>query len=463
MRIPPYKDLEAPRVPPRGAYSRGVLLSLLTLLLLSIPSAQALGSLGALPSSSAPESAVPAHSDASASAPVSTSVQPAVADATAVVTNVAQKAPEAAAQAPAAVVSKGTTAPSGTANPSNDKPATQLLKPATQTVHVAATPVLQPATRATATTGVLKISAAPTREAGKAVAPVLDTVTHTVDKAPVSALGKTAAPVLEAATSAASKTAEASGHTATAVLPVLDTTAPGLRAAGRALTPNLASGLVAVGHVAAPVLQAAGRATTPFLQTADRTLGVGIPSALRPPAPRSPGQSIGDATAVTVASAAARGASSAFVPQTGGPLGDPFFGPSPCSASAGLMTKELLQEEGCKLLFAGRLPALSFVQQWLRAGLGAELSSALLAAGAPGYGHRAGATSTVGALISPEPAPLPGGSTGGVASGAGVFFSVFITLASLLLMGSLAAMRLLRLASESWRPAPFVLIPERPG
>jgi hypothetical protein len=50
-----------------------------------------------------------------------------------------------------------------------------------------------------------------------------------------------------------------------------------------------------------------------------------------------------------------------------------------------------------------------------------------------------------------------------MASGVGVAFSIFLVLAGLLLMGGLAAMRLLRLASEPWRVAQFVLVPERPG
>jgi hypothetical protein len=50
-----------------------------------------------------------------------------------------------------------------------------------------------------------------------------------------------------------------------------------------------------------------------------------------------------------------------------------------------------------------------------------------------------------------------------MASSFGIAFSIFFTLASLLLLGGLPAMRRLRLASEPWRAAPFVLIPERPG
>jgi hypothetical protein len=58
---------------------------------------------------------------------------------------------------------------------------------------------------------------------------------------------------------------------------------------------------------------------------------------------------------------------------------------------------------------------------------------------------------------------LTGGSSDAMASAAGGAVSIFLTLAGLLLMGGLAAMRLLRLASEPRRGAPFVLIPERPG
>jgi hypothetical protein len=64
---------------------------------------------------------------------------------------------------------------------------------------------------------------------------------------------------------------------------------------------------------------------------------------------------------------------------------------------------------------------------------------------------------------APAPSPLPGGFAGAMASAAGSAFPIFLTLVALLLVGSLAAMRLLRLASEPWRVAPFVLIPERPG
>lgn len=44
-----------------------------------------------------------------------------------------------------------------------------------------------------------------------------------------------------------------------------------------------------------------------------------------------------------------------------------------------------------------------------------------------------------------------------------VGFSIFLILAGLLMLAAPQAKRRLRLASELWRPAPFVLIPEPPG
>jgi hypothetical protein len=91
-----------------------------------------------------------------------------------------------------------------------------------------------------------------------------------------------------------------------------------------------------------------------------------------------------------------------------------------------------------------------------------------LESSADGDWHNDRAASTSASSVSPRPTPsqpLPGGSgssgTAGSAGGAG--FSIFLLLFGLLSIGGLAAMRLLRLASEPWHVAPFVLIPERPG
>jgi hypothetical protein len=63
----------------------------------------------------------------------------------------------------------------------------------------------------------------------------------------------------------------------------------------------------------------------------------------------------------------------------------------------------------------------------------------------------------------PEHAPSPGGASPATAAGTGFGLSIFLILAGLLMLAAPWAKRRLGLASEPWRLAPFVLIPERPG
>jgi hypothetical protein len=67
-------------------------------------------------------------------------------------------------------------------------------------------------------------------------------------------------------------------------------------------------------------------------------------------------------------------------------------------------------------------------------------------------------------LPAPSPTPAPTGGFSTATSASSGFGSIFfLTLATLLACGAPQALRRLRLASEPWRPAPFVLIPDRPG
>jgi outer membrane biosynthesis protein TonB len=64
----------------------------------------------------------------------------------------------------------------------------------------------------------------------------------------------------------------------------------------------------------------------------------------------------------------------------------------------------------------------------------------------------------------PPPGPAPSGAVGGsAAGGSGVGLSGFFTLAGQLRLAGPRAMRRLRLSSQPWLTAFFVLIPERPG
>jgi ribosomal protein L11 len=82
-----------------------------------------------------------------------------------------------------------------------------------------------------------------------------------------------------------------------------------------------------------------------------------------------------------------------------------------------------------------------------------------LAPAGSGAGH---GSTPAPAPSPPEPAPSPGlsASAGGAS---GLALSLLLTLTALLLLAAPPTLRRLRLANESWRPAPFALIPERPG
>jgi hypothetical protein len=83
----------------------------------------------------------------------------------------------------------------------------------------------------------------------------------------------------------------------------------------------------------------------------------------------------------------------------------------------------------------------------------------LLAVLASGAGHNGSPP----ASIPSSPGPSPGGVSESTVAACGFALSIFLTLAGLSMLAAPHAMRRLRLASEPWRLAPFVLIPERPG
>jgi hypothetical protein len=143
----------------------------------------------------------------------------------------------------------------------------------------------------------------------------------------------------------------------------------------------------------------------------------------------------------------------------------PAGAPSALPACAGSALRPAAEALIVSCASAGSLPLSSVsAAQLLEPLIGAEHSAATFSSAGTAAGGHLGAGSSVGAIpAAPIPTPLPLSSSSATASGVGVAFSIFLTLAGLLLIGGLAAMRLLRLASDSWRMAQFVLVPERPG
>jgi hypothetical protein len=87
-------------------------------------------------------------------------------------------------------------------------------------------------------------------------------------------------------------------------------------------------------------------------------------------------------------------------------------------------------------------------------------ASAPVGDGSDGSGGSFGGTRS----FIPPPGPAPSGAVGGsAAGGSGVGLSGFFTLAGQLRLAGPRAMRRLRLSSQPWLTAFFVLIPERPG
>jgi hypothetical protein len=305
------------------------------------------------------------------------------------------------------------------------------------------------------------------------VARTLEPATHTVLRTATSALGAT------------SKTTQG------VVAPILKTAAPTAAGTAQTVAPALGRTIYAITKAAAPALQSATRTINqatagPVLQTATRTIEQTVGPSLQ-----STTHTYGKATApgsqsmVKTASQEPLGSAPerpTFAPTTSAPTtsappvlpsaigahysnpGEPSSASPACPASSGLATEELVEESCGPVASAARPSSLSTdaLLQGMRTGLPTPL---LISADFQDGSRQANAPGTASVLIPPHPVPTPlsGGSSSAMASGAGVAFSIFLVLAGLLSIGSLAAMRLLRLASEPWRVAPLVLIPERPG
>jgi hypothetical protein len=312
----------------------------------------------------------------------------------------------------------------------------------TQTANpTTANPTAEPLTEGGSTNAkkaTVPVSRTVVRSADKTVAPVLNTAAKTARKAAAPVLQTvsktrtgTVAPAVEAATQSTGKTVD-------------NTAAPVLHGVTQT-----------IGNTTAPVLRTAtqtvGATTSPIGKVASSTVA-GAPLRQSTVAP-----------AFAVAPPASRTGATPSAPLSNAQAGNPAgscFQPGVCLAPAGPTMEKLVENRGAP---TGSLSRVSVA--WLiQIGIGTEFTIATLTSGAAGNGLQMAAPSASIDRIPPAtPGPLPDGSSGAMGSAAGMAFSIFLTLAGLLLMGGLAAMRLLRLASEPWRAAPLVLIPERPG
>jgi hypothetical protein len=311
------------------------------------------------------------------------------------------------------------------------KTVASTLETAANTIHATTAPIVETAGKSVSKVAVPGI---------KTGAPVLDRTEQTVVKA--------AAPVLQTAT-------HTIGGVATPVGAVTTSTAAGVLQGvdgTTAIVSKVAS--QGIGQVAAPVVSTVTQVVSPT------ATGAGQLAAPLTTPTTGKGLSNPPARAAQDLSNAPSSVMNATPPTTP---------PSPGVLLSGSMPAPRVLPPGIsasaeELLIGGPLPAhpariVSFAQI-------ASVVESLATFPIPrngDYGRRAGTPPSTSILRPPASSPLPGGSLSAMAPLAGAAFSIFLTLAGLLLMGGLAAMRLLRLASEPWRRAPFVLIPERPG
>jgi hypothetical protein len=299
--------------------------------------------------------------------------------------------------------------------------------PATQRAEETVAPAIATAQRTVVTTAGPVLGSV-TRTVAKQSAPVL-AATVVADKDATSRVGQTTSTVSGIVRGVAHETTTASeGDIKSTRSALVSSNAP-LGLVARDL-PNRLTG--------APASKASGPQTQPT---------VGVPTLLPPP------RSGSGETIIVIASSPAAGAN----------LIDPAGAPSTLPACIGSAIPPAAEALIVSCASAWPLPLSSVsAAQLLAPQIGTEPSAAFSFSRNRAGDHPA-AGSTVGIPAAPIPEPLPQGAPGAMASGVGVAFSIFLILTGLLLMGGLAAMRLLRLASESWRVAQFVLVPERPG
>jgi hypothetical protein len=234
----------------------------------------------------------------------------------------------------------------------------------------------------------------------------------------------------------------------------------------------------AAGDVVAPAVRTATQTTGSVVAPATKVVTQGVSSATRPagdvvaPAVRTATQSTGSVvapatkvvtqgvgSATRAIAATTHAASDTLAPVPSSPSSSP-----PLSASPSSLRVEVpgLPLGGGQSSRGTGEPVLPGSRSILPLGVGSTALASLvgLLAGLPsGAGHNGSPP----ASIPSSPGPGPGGVSESTVAACGFALSIFLTLAGLPMLAAPRAMRRLRLASEPWRLAPFVLIPERPG
>jgi hypothetical protein len=232
------------------------------------------------------------------------------------------------------------------------------------------------------------------------------------------------------------------------------------QAAGDAVAPTVTTATQSTGDVVAPatkvvthgVSSTTGDVVAPAIRTATQSTGDVVA-----PTTKVVTQRVSSATQAIAATTHAASDTPAPVPS--GPSSSPPLSAAPSS----------LRGEGPgPPLGGGRSsrgtgePVLPGSRSILPLGVASTALASLgglLAGPTSGAGHNGSPP----ASIPSSPGPSPGGVSESTAAACGFALSIFLTLAGLAMLAAPRAMRRLRLASEPWRLASFVLIPERPG
>ncbi len=295
-----------------------------------------------------------------------------------------------------------------------------------------------------------------THDAGSATPTATAVVTHTLNRAASAPhITHTITQVTHTSSMLVTHTAAAQAVSRTAGSHVLTSTADTVAAVAHS------TNVVGMGVVAGSI----PTATSAVKSTSGATAAPTITAMLRRGGTNGPGSSAYGASS-TPASLKQTSAASISAPTRGSSFaaGSPYLLATP-AGSAQAVFKEISAPAIASQPLPGAPSTLSALwRQSIWMTLSTLPSHCVSPSGTRAPGTSVGARTATNTLVAPPGhAPPPGGASPATAAGAGSGLSIFLILAGLPMLAAPWAKRRLRLASEPWRLAPFVLIPERPG